>query len=355
MRGMQTKKDTKKNAEVSITGSLPKEKVAAHTEKTLAKIQKEIELPGFRKGKVPLQKVREYVGEKALWREAAESALNAEVESILKEHEVLPIMPVGAALRPADVDADVPFEIVAIVAPTCSIADYKDVAEKAVSKLPKIDVEKEKDTAKNALRAQARAMTQSTGEGALTDDEAKKLGFENATAFEFFLDGEAEHAVKDRELQKKRGAIAEALIESGKCDIPNILIGEEAARLLEATKKDVASQGRPFNDYLKQSGKTEEAILQELRVPAEKRVAMDIIFAEIARKEEIKPDAAEEDRLAHALQSQGVDHETAHRYIRATMMREKVWDVLNAKALSRVTEPSTPETKEEPTEEKTSA
>ncbi|MBX9765443.1 hypothetical protein K2X83_02265 [Patescibacteria group bacterium] len=340
---MQTKKDTKKNAEISITGALPKEKVAAHTEKTLAKIQKEIEMPGFRKGKVPLAKVREYVGGKALWREAAESALNQELESILKEHEVMPIMPVGAALRPTDVDADVPFEIVAIVAPTCSIKDFKEVAEKAISKMPKIDEEKEIETAKTALRAQARAMTQSTGEGALTDEEAKKLGFENGTAFEFFLTGEAEHAVKDREIQKKRGAIAEALIENGKCDIPNILIGEEAMRLLDVTKKDIASQGLPFNDYLKQTGKTEEQIRDELRAPAEKRVALDLIFAEIARKEEIKTDAAEEDRLAHALQSQGVDHETAHRYIRSTIMREKVWELLGVKALSRVTEEKSPE------------
>ena len=131
---MQTKKDKKKNAEVSITGALPKEKVAAHTAKVLSKIQKEIEMPGFRKGKVPLPKVREYVGEKALWREAAESALNQDLESILKEHEVMPIMPVGAALRPADVDADVAFEIVAVVAPTCSIEGFKETAEKAVSK-----------------------------------------------------------------------------------------------------------------------------------------------------------------------------------------------------------------------------
>lgn len=332
---MQTKKEIKKNAEVSITGALPKEKVAAHTEKTLAKIQKDIAMPGFRKGKVPLAKVRESVGEKALWREAAESALNEELESILKEQEVMPIMPVGAALRPTDVDADVPFEIVAVVAPTCSIEDYKAVAEKAISKMPKIDEEKEIELAKTALRGQARAMTKSSGEGALTDEEAKILGFENATAFEFFLTGEAEHAVKDREIQKKRGAIAEALIEKGACSIPNVLIGEEAMRLLDATKKDIASQGLLFNDYLKQTAKTEEQIRDELRTPAEKRVALDVIFAQIAKKEEVKLDAGEEDRLAHALQSQGVDHETAHRYIRSVTMRERVWEILGVKALSR--------------------
>ena len=342
---MQTKKDRRKNAEVSITGALPKEKIHAHTEKTLSRIQKEVELPGFRKGKVPAEKVREYVGEKALWKEAAESALREEVENILKEHEVLPIMPVGASLGVAEVDADVPFEIVAIVAPTAKIPDYKAVAEKAAEKVPSTDEEKEIEAAKASYRAQARAMVKSevdpsTGlraSGPLSDDEAKKLGFENAAAFEFFLTGEAEHAVKERELQKKRGAIAEALIQKSECDIPRVLVMDEAARLLEATKKDIVRQGFQFNEYLKQTGKTEEQIREELEKPAEQRVALDLIFAEIARKEDAKPDAAEEDRLAHALQSQGVDHETAHRYIRQVTMREKVWEILGAKAISKLT------------------
>lgn len=341
----RAKKDIRKNAEVSITGTLPKDKVIAQLERTLARIQKEVELPGFRRGKVPIDKVREQVGEKALWRESAESALKNEVETILKEHEVMPIMPVGASLSPSDVDTDVPFEIVAVVAPTCSIDGYKETAKKALDKVPKLDEAKEKEAAMNALRAQARAMAQSTGEGPLSDDEAQKVGFENAKAFEFFLEGEAEHAVKERELQKQRGAIAEALIEKGACDIPMIIIRDEAMRLLDAMKKDIASQGLPFNDYLKRVGKTEEQIRDELANPAEKRVALDLIFAEIARKEEIKPDAAEEDRLAHALQSQGVDHETAHRYIRQVVMREKVWELLGAKAISKVTEekPEQPE------------
>jgi FKBP-type peptidyl-prolyl cis-trans isomerase (trigger factor) len=331
---MQTKKDKRKNAEVSITGTLPKDRIQKETEKTLSRIQREIELPGFRKGKVPLDKVKGYVGETALWREAAESALRTEIEMILKEHEVLPIMPVGASLGASDVDADVPFEIIAIVAPTCDISNYKEVAEKAAGKIPKLDAAKEQGDALKELRAQARAMTQSKGDGLFTDEESKLLGFENAIAAEFFLKHEAEHAVENRDLQKKRGAIAEALIEKASCDIPRVLVMEEAGHLVEATKKDIASQGLPFNDYLKRVGKSEEQIRDELSVPAEKRVALDIIFGEIARKEEIKPDEKEEERLAHALMSQGVDHDQAHRYIRATVLREKVWEILGAKAIA---------------------
>lgn len=332
---MQTKKDKRDDAEVSITGSIPKEKVTAQLEKTLSRIQKEIELPGFRKGKVPMDKVREYVGEKSLWRESAEAALNLEVEAVLKEHAVMPILPVGAALKASEADSDVPFEIIAVVAPTCSIENFKEVAEKASAKIEKLDEAKEKESAMEALRLQARAMVQTKGEGPLTDEEAHKLGFENAKAFEFFLGEEAERAVKERQLQIKRGAIAEALIEKGSCDIPRVLVREEASHLLDATKKDIASQGLPFNDYLKQTGKTEEQIRAELETPAKKRVALDIIFAEIARKEGVKSDEKEEERLAHALQNQGVEHETAHRYVKNIIMREKVWEILGAKATPR--------------------
>jgi len=335
---MQTKKEKRKNAEVSVSGTLPKETVRAMQEKTLSRIQREITMPGFRKGKVPLEKVREHVGEKALWRESAEEALKSELENILKEQEVMPMMPVGATLGASEIESDVPFEIVAVVAPSCSIENFKEVAEKAAKKLPPLDEEKEQGMALQALRAQARMMTQSTGDGVLTDEEAKKLGFENSLAVEHFLKEESVRAVKERELQKKRGAIAEALIEKASCDIPRILIGEEAGALLEATKRDVAAQGVPFNDYLKRIGKTEEVMREELQVPAEKRIALDLIFAEIARAEKVEADSKDEERLAHALIQQGVEHDRAHQYVRATVMREKVWDLLGARAISRETE-----------------
>lgn len=349
---MQTKKDTRPNAEVSISGTIPKDLVIQTKERTLTAIHREITLPGFRKGTAPIEKVREHVGEKALWREAAEDALKSKVEELLKEHAVMPIMPVAATLGASDIDTDVPFEIVAIVAPSCSIENFKDVAKKASAKLPALDEEKEQEAALQALRMQARQMTQSTGDATtiLSDDEAKKLGFENSLAVEHFLKEESVRAVKERELQKKRGAIAEALIENASCSIPKLIIGEEAGALLDATKRDVAAQGVPFNDYLKRIGKTEDTVRAELQVPAEKRVALDLIFGEIARAEKIEADSKDEERLAHALIEQGVEHDRAHQYVRATVMREKVWELLGARSISK--EPTelieTPE--EKPTE-----
>ncbi|MBI3573595.1 hypothetical protein HY090_00925 [Candidatus Kaiserbacteria bacterium] len=334
---MKTKKEKRKNAEVSITGVVPKETIEKAREKTLARIQREIELPGFRKGKAPLDRVREYVGEKALWKEAAESALRESLEEILKEHEVMPMMPVNAGLSMAEVDADMPFEIIAVVAPTCSIEGYKGTAEKVLKKLEPLDAVKEKEQALAALRAQTKQMTQSQDD-TLTDDQAKKLGFENVTALEFFLGEEADRAIKEREVQRTRSAIAEALIEKAECDLPHALVHQEASQLLEATKRDVAAQGMPFNEYLKHRNKSEPELLNELEAPAEKRVALDIIFAQISQAEKIEADTKEEERLAHALVQQGVEHEIAHRYVRATVMHEKVWEILGAPAVSKIIE-----------------
>lgn len=337
---MKTKKEKRKNALVSITGALPKEEIEKATEKTLLSVQKELHLPGFRKGTAPLGHVRAHIGEKALWREAAERVLRNSVEEILKENEVVPMMPVNIGLTPVDEGADMPFEIVAVVSPTCSVENYRQTAEKALKKLDPLDFEKEKEQALASMRAQSRQMTQSKGEGSLTDEEAKKLGFENSAAVELFIHDEAEKAVKDRDNQRKRSAIAEALLEKAACDLPQVLIHQEASQLLEATKRDVAGQGMPFNEYLKRRGKTEAEILAELESPAEKRVCLDLIFAEIARAEKIEADAKDEERLAHALVGQGVDHDAAHRYVRATVMREKVWDILGAPAISKLPEPN---------------
>ena len=333
---LKTKKDKRKNAEVSITGTLPKDHVAAHKEKTLARIQKEIEIQGFRKGHAPLERVKEYVGEKALWKEAGESALKAEVENILKEHEVLPILPVSASLVSGDPDLDIPFEIVAVVAPTCAVENYKQSAEMGAVKTMAFDEAKEKELAISALKAQARTMVQKTDESAFTDEEAKKLGMENVKALEFFLEGEAERAVKERALQKKRGAIAEALIEKASCDIPLVIIRDEARALLDATKKDIARQGIPFNDYLKKTGKSEEQIREELMPVAEKRVALDLIFGNIARTEKIVLDEKEEETLAHALTNQGAPETQAHAYAKSVILREKVWELLGAKSENKI-------------------
>jgi FKBP-type peptidyl-prolyl cis-trans isomerase (trigger factor) len=98
--------------------------------------------------------------------------------------------------------------------------------------------------------------------------------------------------------------------------------------MLESTKKNLASQGMPFNDYLEKRGMTEAQVVEEMLPQAEKRVALDLIFAKIAKEKEIKPDDAEMHRVAHALMHQGVPDHAAHQYGAEVSIREQVWIAL---------------------------
>lgn len=340
-------KEKRQNAEVALSGTIPKDAIEGRFEAAITRAAKEIELPGFRKGKVPRDMVVSAYGERALWRDAAEDALKNSLEEILKEYDVAPIVPLGLSLTPVEHGEDVPFEIIATVAPTCTLPDqYVQMVKTTLAGLAPLDVGKEKEEAKKAFRTQARGISKlqkgdvkegdtaeiaSEAETPLTDDEAKFLGFETGAAFEHFLEEEAARAVSSREDQMRRSAVAETLISEATCDVPRVFIEEEARALLEATKRDVAARGFSWSSYLSQTGKDEAVLIAELRPVAEKRVALDLIFGEIIRKEGIKATAEDkdtEDALAHRMVHEGVEHDRAHRFAREQLIREKVWKLL---------------------------
>lgn len=316
------------NCTATITGTIPTALIDAAYAETLDRLVRDVELPGFRKGKAPREHVVREVGEASIWRYAGEAALKDELATILKEHALVPVTPPTIVLSVGGAQQDVPFTITVTTPPTVDIKDPKKIATEALKKLEKLDREKERSEAKKSLDAQTRAMLQITEERELTDEEAKKLGFESRAALLHFLDGEAEKAVDNFDDQRKRGAAAEALITGARVDIPEVMIADEARAMLESTKKNLASQGMPFNQYLEKRGMSEEQVLEEMRPSAVKRASLDLIFAKIAKDNELKPDDQETHRVAHALMHQGVPDHAAHQYGAEVSIREQVWVAL---------------------------
>lgn len=344
---MQITKTKKEHAEVALAGTLSAKDIERHYKKAVTAAVKEVSLPGFRKGRVPEGRVIEEVGKNFLWKDAAERSLKELLEDILKQEEVHPITPLSLALKEPTYGEDVAFEIAAVTPPTVKIDDYKKIAEDALGALPKADKEKEESDAVRAFRTQVRAIgvmqkPEEVAEGdakkneehagePLTDEEAKLAGLENGEAAEFFIKGEAEKAVADREMQKKRGAVAEALIEKSIYDIPKIIIADESRALFETFKRDVKAQGLEWNDYLKRVKKTDADVEKDLAPNAEKRIALDLIFGHIIREEKLEltdDDKKKEEAFAHKIVEQGVPEGRAHSYAREQFLREKVWEIL---------------------------
>ncbi|MEN9390640.1 MAG: hypothetical protein RLZZ283_740, partial [Candidatus Parcubacteria bacterium] len=261
-----------------------------------------------------------------------------QLADILKEHTIIPFLAPSILLNVGTHNADVPFEVVVIKRPSAKIENYKSIAQKAIAALEPLKLEEEKQKARQALDAQARAMVGKTDTSDFTDEDVKKIGMENVAALSLFLDQEAERAVAGHDDQRKRSSVAEALLKSAECDIPVVLIEDELVGMLEQTKREVSEQGMPWNEYLKAANKAEDAIKNELKPHAEKRVALDLVFATIAQEEKLTPDDAEVHKLAHVLQAQGVPSDRAHSYAAEVSIREKIWNVLGV---------TTPKPKEE--------
>ncbi|XKT74672.1 MAG: trigger factor [Patescibacteria group bacterium UBA2163] len=345
---MNITKTKKEGAEVVLSGTLASKDVEKFYDTALKAAVKEVELPGFRKGNVPEDRVVQEVGQNFLWKDAAERALKETLTDILKQEEVQPIAPLSLSIKDPEHGSDVAFEITAITPPTVEITGYEKIAQDALATLPEQEREKQLNDAKQAFRTQIRAINkmakpeevaegdakenEDKAEEPITDEEAKMIGFENGTAVEHFIEGEAEKSVADRAMQEKRGAVAEALIAAAQYDIPQVLTQEETRALLQAFKEDVKKQGLEWEDYLKRVNKTEEEVTTDLAPNAEKRIVLDLVFAHIVREEKLSLNEEDKKRQAtfvKRLTDQGVDENRAQSYAAEQFLREKAWEFLS--------------------------
>src|SRR5699024_9475927 len=71
-----------------LTFEIPVEDIKEGLDKAFKRVQKNISVPGFRKGKVPRQVFNNVYGESALYEEALNSTLPKAYESAVKEAEL---------------------------------------------------------------------------------------------------------------------------------------------------------------------------------------------------------------------------------------------------------------------------
>ena len=79
------KKLSEKNGDIEFSAEVPVELLEEYSLAALAKLAEDFALPGFRKGKVPQEKVREHIGEMSLLEDAANEALRDAMPQIAED------------------------------------------------------------------------------------------------------------------------------------------------------------------------------------------------------------------------------------------------------------------------------
>ncbi len=285
-----------KDAEVEITGEILWESLEPLRADALKKIQENVELPGFRKGKVPEKMIVEKFGEVYILEEAAEHALEHAYSEIIIEHKLQPIDYPKITITKLATGNPLGFKMTLVTLPEVKLPDYKAIAKEGTKKREQaVATEKEiEDTIKEIRRMKHVEAGGQEGDvkddAPLTDEEVRLFGaFENVAAFKTQVKENLEKEKAYREEEKVRYEILKAIAKDATIPMPKILIEEEQERSLARFKDDVTRLGIAWKDYMEKLKKTEEQIKADFEEQAKEKVQFDLILGFIAKEEKLIP------------------------------------------------------------------
>lgn len=301
------------NSEVEIECEISAEHIVSHRAKAIAKIQKDVSLPGFRPGHVPENILIKQVGGLFIYNEMAEMAINDAFPEILAEAKTNFItMPHIQITKIAD-KSPIMFKIIGPVIPEIKLPNYKKIAEK-----------------ENKEKAEPAEATEKEIEDTIAEIKKQKPDLKWEETFrEKIIDGikkEKEFKAKD----KKRMTILEKILEGAEIKMPKILIESELRKMQAQFEDDIAHAGLKVEDYLKHLKKTREDLAKEWTPDAEKRAKIQLIITKIALDEKIEADPEivkkEVENLLKTYKDATEDRTRA--YVEMMLTNEKVFEWL---------------------------
>lgn len=127
----------------------------------------------------------------------------------------------------------------------------------------------------------------------------------------------AQHAFED--------ALMQQVAKNIKCDVPDDMVEEQAQNMCENFKQQMASQGIPFDQYLKMTNTTEEAFKQQAMEPALEQVRMDLAVAALVKAEKLEATDEEiEAEFKTFAEKYNMDVDTVKKYLQADQIKEQV-------------------------------
>lgn len=239
------------NGNIQITFTIPFADIKTAKEEVIKEFAKDMEIPGFRKGMAPLDKVAEKVPESSVVEHSLSHILpKVLAESITENKLQIAIYPKFELVSAKDGEA---WQIRAI---TCE--------------LPKVDLGDYKKVVEGAIRSS----------NIWTPEKGKPEAKAEATP------------------QEKEQIVIKALLDGVKVNVPQILIEEEADSRISSLLSRLEKLGLALESYLASIGKKPEDLKADYAKQAKEAISLDLILSKIAEVESIK---AEEKEIEAAL------------------------------------------------------
>lgn len=319
---------------------------------TLQKLAADLELPGFRKGMVPINMAETNLGTR-LQEEVAKAAMPQFLMEALKGSDVVPIdYPKYKLISFVKGQAFI-FMATVTNRPMVSVGNYKSIKVSRVPVKPATDEEVAKAMEDLFKRFQAKtplAQTPATPAAsggslnfnqpsaaqpatpAMNDDFAKAMGAKDMTDLKVQVRKDLDAQINYNGELDYEEAILQEVEKITTVEIPDVLIQDELNRMLVSLQRRVADMGMLMDDYLKSQNKTLDQIKTEWNPQALKNVRMELGLAEIARLESIVvSDAelqAEIDKITDARIKQQFDYQEPRLQLRHSLRQVRTLDLL---------------------------
>ena len=133
---------------------------------------------------------------------------------------------------------------------------------------------------------------------------------------------------EDRKAAAQRAfedALMTKVAEGIKADIPDDMVAFQAEKMIDGFKQQLASQGIPFDQYVKMTGMTEEAMKADAMGPALEQLRMDLAVEAIVKAENLEvSDDEVEAEYKNLSEKYGMDIEMVKKYLPAEQIKEQV-------------------------------
>jgi len=245
------KKLPKSTVEINLT--IPKADITSENDKAFLRLQAELTVEGFRKGKAPKAVAEKHLSKEAIYQEMIKSLLPKIYDEIIKKESIKPIINPKIELVKAKDNEDWEIKLTVCEKPAVILGDYKKAVIEAKTKLKKADI---------------------------------------------WVPGKDKKEEKPEEDKNKIiNAALEAVLISAKIEISDIIIEDELNHRLSRLVDDIQKIGLTTDAYLKSKNLTMESIKAQFKKEIENTYKLEFVLAEIADSHDIKVEQSDLDKL----------------------------------------------------------
>jgi len=286
----KTKKLPKNTIEAVV--KIPKSLIAEEYKTSFNILQKDLQVEGFRKGKVPKNIAEKHLPTQTVYQELIRQLLPKVYEEILQKEKIQPIVNPKIDLVKAKENEDWEVKFLIAEKPEVDIKNYKETVLKAKSELKKEDI-------------------WIPGKDGVKPDSS-------------------EASKSEEKKQKILNNILSFLLKETKCEIADVIIEEELNKRLTQLVDDIQKIGLTVDGYLKSKNLTMDEMKKRYAQEITDTYKLEFILQAIADKENIRVEKEDLEKLFASVKDlKEKEQAMQNAYFYASILRkQKTLDLL---------------------------